>query len=228
MKYVAYLRISKDSHEMGRSRSQNLGIDAQRQIITHFYPNIEKEFTETKSAKNITERPVLQEAIQYCINNRAILVVAKLDRLSRNVDDVRAIVKQLNKKVIFCDIPTQGDGTDMFMITIYAAFAEREREMISLRTSQALQQKIKREGSWQKGNASFGSKENIEKAKAALKKKTAENENIIRAAAMIRQLLTQSKSMPEIITHLNANGFRTSQGNKFSKPIQVQRIVAQA
>src|SRR5690242_897137 len=97
-KYIAYYRVSKDSHKSGRSVSNGLGLEAQKQIVEHFYrDNIVKDFTETKSAKNITDRPVLQEAIKYCLDNDCWLVVAKLDRLSRSVDDVRFVHVKLGR-----------------------------------------------------------------------------------------------------------------------------------
>ncbi len=230
-KYVAYYRISKDYSEKEKERkgikSSNLGMDAQKEIVQHFYPELTAEFVETKSAATITERPVLQEAVEYCLKNDCVLVVAKLDRLSRNVDDCRAIVNKLDRKVIFCDIPTSGDTTDMLIITILAAVAERERELISIRTKQALAVKLERDGAWQTGNKLFGTKENLDASKKALREKRAKNENLIRASAMIKQLHEQSKKPAEIAEYLNKNSYRTSQGKMF-RPTQVTRILAQA
>jgi len=219
-KYVAYYRTSKDSHQSGRSISKGLGLEAQRQIVAHFAPQTEKEFTEVKSAKNITDRPVLQEAIDFCLKNNCWLIVAKLDRLSRNVDDVRFVHSKLNKKITFCDIPSDGE-TDLFTITLFAAFAERERELISLRTSQALKAKIQKEGKWQKSNPNIVKLN--EMAVEAIKSKAKDNENNIRALEMITSKKREGLSFKEIAELLNASKFKTSQNCEF-RPSQVVRI----
>src|SRR5690242_4977342 len=208
-KYIAYYRVSKDSHKSGRSVSNGLGLEAQKQIVEHFYrDNIVKDFTETKSAKNITDRPVLQEAIKYCLDNDCWLVVAKLDRLSRSVDDVRFVHVKLGKKVSFCDIPSDGE-VDLFTITLFAAFAEREREMISLRTKQALAVKKEREGVWQKGNPDFSSGVAGRKGVEAIKKRAEANENSIRALKVIVSSKKEGMNYVEIAKVLNENKFLT-------------------
>jgi DNA invertase Pin-like site-specific DNA recombinase len=211
MNYIAYYRTSKD----GKGRA-GLGLDAQRAIVTRFY-TIETEFIEVKSAKTITDRPVLQDAMRYCIANNCGLVVARVDRLSRDVDDCRLILKQLTNKLFACDIP----GTiDKFTLTLYAAFAERERELISIRTSQALQAKIKRDGAWQKGNAS----ESFRKAgNEANKAKAQSNINTVRASETIRQMIANGLNYAQISAKLNENEFKTANNCSFT-PVQVKRI----
>jgi DNA invertase Pin-like site-specific DNA recombinase len=222
-KYVAYYRISKDSHETGKSKAKGLGLESQRQIVEHFYGDqIVADFTETKSAKNITDRPILQQAIEYCIKNECWLVVAKLDRLSRNTIDALSIVQKLGKKVSFCDIPSEGEA-DEFMITIFAAIAQRERELISIRTSQALQIKIQREGKWNKGNPDFKNGNAQKLAVAAIKLKASENENTIRAAALISEKRRGRLSYAQIAKILNDNKFLSPSGGLFHSS-QVRRI----
>ena len=221
--FVAYYRISKDSHKAGRSKANGLGLESQKQIISHYYGDaVVKEFTETKSAKNITDRPVLKEAIDYCLKHGLWLCTAKLDRLSRNVDDVRSIVKALDGNVSFCDIPSEGKA-DIFTITIYSAFAERERELISIRTSQALQVKIKRSGSWQKRIKAFCNGTIAKKGREAIQEKVANNENILRAAEVIMDKKAQGLSYPVIADLLNKAKFVTPRGFSFSA-VQVYRI----
>jgi DNA invertase Pin-like site-specific DNA recombinase len=230
-KIVAYYRVSKDSHEAGNSKSRGLGLDAQKQIVEHYYGKfIEAEFVETHSAKNIYDRPVLNEAMEYCIKHGCYLVTAKLDRLSRNVDDIRNIVKALNKKVIFCDLPSDGE-LDMFMVTLFAAFAERERELISLRTSQALKIKKEREGNWQgKSEKSITHQTTFVKTGdfskmgvEANRKKAQDNENNIRASAVILDKRRSGHTYPAIAEILNENKFLSPLGKKFSA-MQVKRI----
>jgi DNA invertase Pin-like site-specific DNA recombinase len=230
-RYVAYYRVSKDSHEAGNSKSKGLGLGAQRQIVEHYYlGNIVEEFTETKSAKNITERPVLQEAIRYCIENDAWLCVAKLDRLGRNTIDVLTIVKMLNRRVTFCDIPSEGEA-DEFMITLFAALAARERELISIRTSQALRVKIAKEGKWQgksekwmKFKKDMIDSGELNRRSAIAKKALAENnENTIRALQVIGTKRAENMSFGAISDLLNEKKFLSPEGKMFY-PASVSRL----
>lgn len=221
--YVAYYRISKDSHQSGRSLSKGLGLDAQNQICHHFHgASIKHEFTETKSAKNISDRPELKKAIALCLSTGSWLCVAKLDRLSRNVDDIRLIHKQLSGKISFCDIPSENEP-DLFTITLFAAFAERERQLISLRTSQALKAKIKRQGPWQKGNPAFKDGSASKLSRIAVKQKAASNPNTIRATQLIIEKRLQNLSYQQIADILNKNLFLSPNGLSFG-PSQVFRI----
>lgn len=225
-KYVAYYRVSRDSFKDGKSKSNGLGLEAQKQIAEHYYNKegncIVMEFTETKSAKNISERPILQNAIDYCLKNDCWLLVAKLDRLSRNVDDVRTILKTLDGNISFGDIPAEGKA-DMFTITIYSAFAERERELISLRTKNALKVKKEREGSWQKGNPDFSNGQASKLSVEANKRKAASNENTIRATQVIVSKRADGMTYWEIAQFLNKYKFVTANGNQFYAT-QVMRI----
>lgn len=218
-KYVAYYRLSKEGAKQKEGRS--LGLDAQRSIVEHFFKDgIVKEFVEIQSAKNITDRIELQNAIKYCQDNKFILVVAKIDRLSRDVDDGRYVLKALNNRLRSCDIPGE---IDKFTLTMYLAFAERERELISLRTSQALRAKIAREGKWQTGNPSFKDGSAVKASNEAMRQKALLNENNTRSAAQICLLLEKGKSVPQIVIQLNKSNHKTSRGKEFSY-VQVRRI----
>lgn len=221
--YCAYFRTSKDSFKAGKSKSNGLGLEAQESIVRHFYKDsIVKEYTEVKSAKNISERPILQQAINFCIQEKCWLVVAKLDRLSRNVDDIRFIHKKLNRKISFCDIPSENE-VDLFTITLYSAFAERERELISLRTSQALQAKLKREGKWNHGSELMNNGSLNKLAVKVIKQNAASNENSIRASELISSKLNEGFTYTKIANLLNQKKFLTPNGYLFH-PAQVQRI----
>lgn len=223
-KYVAYYRVSKDSHESGRSKAKGLGLEAQRTIVEHYFgESIVKDFTETKSAKDILHRPILQEAIDYCVRNYCWLVVAKLDRLSRSTIDVLSIVKTLSKRVSFCDIPSEGEA-DEFMITIFAAIATRERELIGIRTSQALQVKLKREGYWGSNSDKYKKHQDVfvksgdfsKMGVEANRKKAFLNENTIRATEMIIGKRRDGLTYAQIADFLNSKKFVTSEGDQFS------------
>lgn len=223
-KYVAYYRVSKNNSKADKDKNKSKGLsqDAQKLIVNHYYKdNIVKEFEEIESGKNITERPILQAAIEYCLKHNLNLAVAKVDRLSRNVDDVRYVFKALKGKLSCCDIPGQ---VDLFMLTMYANFAERERELISLRTSQALQAKITREGKWQKSNPDYKSGKVAAIGRAANTEKALTNENNIKAADVICSKIKEGMSIPEIVIHLNNKKYKTARGNTFSYP-QVARLI---
>jgi len=134
-KFVSYLRVS--THRQG---SSGLGLEAQRQgVLDYLNGNgweLLQEFIEVESGKGsdaLRKRPVLREAIAYAKKHKATLLVAKLDRLARNVHFISALMES---KVEFtaCDFPTANRLT----IHILAAVAEFEREAISRRTKEAL------------------------------------------------------------------------------------------
>ncbi len=225
MKYISYLRCSTK-----RQGESQLGLEAQRQIIAHFYPQVEKEFLEVRSGKNVSERPVLKQAIEYCLKNDCTLVVGKIDRLSRNVDDTRAILKQLNGNLRSCDLPGE---IDLFTLTLFAAFAERERTLISIRTKAALKVRKETKGQWQYPKTVIAPVETengikfvpISEISAQSRKARAlSDQNNIRASSVIK-IMVRNTAIPLIVKHLNDNGFKTSTGGNFSYA-QVQRLAA--
>ena len=130
-KFVSYLRVSTD--KQGRN---GLGIDAQRASITSYLNGgiweLLREFREVESGKN-SNRPQLQEAMNECKRTGATLIIAKLDRLSRDPDFIGMMLKG-GIDFMACDMPE----ANKFTIRIMAALAEKEREMISERTKAAL------------------------------------------------------------------------------------------
>lgn len=128
--FIAYYRVSTD--KQGRS---GLGLDAQKQAVAEFVQgrgNILYEFTEIESGKK-SDRPQLAEALAMCRRHKAKLIIAKLDRLARNVHFISGLMES-NVDFIAVDMPEANRLT----IHILAAVAEHEREMISQRTKAAL------------------------------------------------------------------------------------------
>lgn len=132
---ISYVRVSTDSQ--GRS---GLGIEAQRHLVAEYADQTDaliiREFVEVESGK-IDDRPELNAAIRECRRTGATLVVAKLDRLSRNATFLLSfddMVKRAGIDLHVCDQP----HLDRFMLGIHALVAERERHMISERTRAAL------------------------------------------------------------------------------------------
>jgi DNA invertase Pin-like site-specific DNA recombinase len=131
-KFVAYYRVSTD--KQGKS---GLGLDAQRKAVNDYLDGgdweLVAEFTEIESGKR-SDRPELAKALAACKRRKATLVIARLDRLARNVHFISGLM-ETKVKFVACDMP---EATP-FMLHIYAAVAEQEARAISARTKVALQ-----------------------------------------------------------------------------------------
>lgn len=125
MKYAHYLRVSTDKQGI-----DGYGIDAQRLAISRYVPAA--EFIEVESGKR-KDRPELLKALDYCKKQKKTLVVAKLDRLARNVQFVSMLMES-KVEFICADMPEANKLT----IHIMAAMAEHEADMISSRTKAGL------------------------------------------------------------------------------------------
>lgn len=128
--FIAYYRVSTD-----RQGASGLGLDAQRAAVArHIAPAaLLTEYTEIESGKRHTNRPQLLAALQECRRRKATLVIAKLDRLGRNVAFISALMES-GADFVCCDNP----HANRLMLHMLAAFAEHEREQISQRTKAAL------------------------------------------------------------------------------------------
>lgn len=142
-KYVAYYRVSTD-----RQGKSGLGLSAQRESVMAYLNGgdwiLSGEFVEVESGRNSKRRPELAKALELCRKEGATLVVAKLDRLYRNM---HAMTTLMQSKVEF--VAVDNPHANKFTIHILAAVAEHESELISKRTSETLQSvksKIKRTG----------------------------------------------------------------------------------
>ena len=129
--FIAYYRVS--TARQGRS---GLGLDAQRKSVTDFLNGgsweLLSEFVEVESGKN-DDRPQLEQALATCELSGATLVVAKLDRLSRNLAFL-AKLQDSGARFVAADMPEANELT----IHIMAAVAQAERKAISTRTREAL------------------------------------------------------------------------------------------
>ncbi len=213
MKYVAYYRVS--------TKRQNLGIDAQRNTVVNYINNINGELInsfEEKESGKCDNRSELLKAIDYCKTNRAILVIAKLDRLSRNVSFIFAL-KDANIKFYCCDLPELNTLT----LGIFATLAQSERETISSRTKAALQAKKDKGFKLGAPNASISNDMRIKSAEA-LRRKADNNANNRRAYTVISPLIERNMTLQAIATYLNNNDFRTSKNCLFT-PIAVSRLI---
>ena len=214
--YVAYLRQSTKKQEVS-----GLGIEAQRQIIQKFLGQEKPiaEYVETESGKR-TDRPKLAEALDLCRKTKSTLIVAKLDRLSRNVAFTSKLLES-DVEIKFCDFPE----ANRLVLHIIASIAEYEAGLISQRTKQSLKAKKSR-------GIQLGKPENltnnldraIENSRQTIHKKANDNPNNKRAVAMLKVLIGQELSLSEMARRLNEEGFVTSQGKKFT-PWQVSVLL---
>ena len=206
--YVSYLRQSTKKQSLS-----NLGIEAQREIIQKHLGQIKPiaEFVETESGKK-TDRPKLAEALELCRKTKSTLIVAKLDRLSRNVAFTSKLLES-DVEIKFCDFPE----ANRLVLHIIASIAEYEAGLISQRTKQALKAKKAR-------GVSLGKPENlvnnlgkaITKSNLTNRQKALENDNNRRAIAMLKVMATQDLSLSEMARRLNEEGFVTSRGKQFT------------
>jgi DNA invertase Pin-like site-specific DNA recombinase len=130
-KFVSYLRVS--TAKQGES---GLGIEAQRKAVLEFLNGgngeLLAEYTETESGKK-NDRPKLAKALEHCKLTGATLVIAKLDRLSRNAHFLLGL-QEAGVKFVAVDMPTANELT----VGIMALVAQEERKAISARTKAAL------------------------------------------------------------------------------------------
>jgi DNA invertase Pin-like site-specific DNA recombinase len=191
--------------------------------INHFYSekNIIAEFTDKISGKDVVNRPELQKALHLCKKEKATLVVAKIDRLSRNTEQALIIYRELSERLESCDIP----NLDKFTLTLFMAIADRERKLISIRTKSALDEVIKRRNgkNWRQASEPYKTGSASKAGTKVIKEKADANENNRRAAALIQEYSGKRLNWVAIAQKLNSSGFRASRGGKF-QPVQVKRI----
>jgi len=211
IQYVAYLRVS--TQKQGYS---GLGLEAQRDIIQNFLydKNPIAEYIEVESGRKTDKgRPKLKEALEICRKTGAKLIVAKLDRLARNVAFLSQLLES-DVDIVFCDFPQ----ANKMVLHILAAISQYEAELVATRTKQALAAKKAR-------GAVLGNPdhllENLDSAIAKSvetnKRKAEENPNNKRAAAMLKVLAKEGKTLQEMADYLNEQGFTTSKGYKFTR-----------
>ena len=217
--FVAYYRVSTAKQE-----KSGLGLEAQKAAVKHFTENCKDcvlaEYTEIETGTNKKQRPEFEKAKQAAIAEDATLLIAKLDRLARNVHFISGLMES---KVKFkaLDMPE----ADNFTIHIFAALAEREAKLISERTKAALRARKERGEVW-KGKSNL-TPEAIAKATEARKAKAEANTNNKRAKGYIKSLRDQKLTFAQIADRLNDEGFRSSRGKEF-KPMTVRRLFKKA
>jgi DNA invertase Pin-like site-specific DNA recombinase len=228
--YVAYYRVS--TKKQGDS---GLGLEAQQEMVARYLNGgnwkLVKEFTEIESGtRKGNNRPQLKEALAACKLYGATLVIAKLDRLYRNVYMVSCL-QESGVEFVCCDNPHMGKS----MVQVSAVFAEMEADKISQRTKEALAAK-KRRGEptgatcW-KSNAGKLSADNQKKGRAlavaSIKAKSAEF-----AERVLPKIKDIREGNPIITSYgiakaLDAQNIPTMRGKKWSA-MAVGKLLARA
>ncbi|MCK1410190.1 recombinase family protein [Bradyrhizobium sp. 76] len=217
---IGYVRVST-----GKQAKSGLGKAAQRAAIQRFADaegfeviGWHEEVETGKGADALERRPQLAAALQAARKAKAMVCVAKLCRLSRDVAFVSGLMAQ---RVSFV-VAELGKDVDPFMLHIFAALAEKERNMIAMRTREALQAK-KADG------AKLGGPKLAEARVAAVAAKKAEADrfatNILPVIESIRK--AGSETLREIAAALNARGIHTANGGNWH-PTTVKNILDRA
>jgi DNA invertase Pin-like site-specific DNA recombinase len=229
-RFVSYLRVS--TQRQGRS---GLGREAQQEAVNQFLNGgrhkVVGEFEEIESGKRDDNRPELQKALAMCRIHRATLLVAKIDRLARNVAFVSKLMES-GVKFQAVDMPEANNLT----VHILAAMAEHEAKMISERTKAALAA-VKRRGT------KLGGVRRLKKtgqpwdvASVAHKGRTegllVRREKRDRFVADIMPMIEEQRrlgatTLQQIADALNANGAPAPRGGEWSA-MQVMRVLKAA
>jgi DNA invertase Pin-like site-specific DNA recombinase len=220
---VSYLRVS--TARQGRS---GLGLEAQRQAVEAFAAAhgfaIQAELVEVETGKGtdaLDRRPQLAAALEAArrLGKGTPVIVAKLDRLSRDVAFISGLMAQ-RVPFIVADL---GADADPFMLHLYAALAEKERSLIATRTRAALQAAKAR-------GVVLGNRTNLAEAgQRGVEARVAEAE---RRARNVLPVIREAKaggarSLREIAAALNARGLETPRGARWS-PMAIKRVLERA
>jgi DNA invertase Pin-like site-specific DNA recombinase len=209
-RFLSYLRVST-----AKQGVSGLGIEAQRAAVDAYLNGgkwkLISEVIEVESGKR-NDRPALKDALALCRLHNAVLIVAKLDRLSRNVAFLAALMES-GVEFVACDFPTANKLT----LHIMAAVAENEASMISKRTIDALtaaKARGVRLGGDRAGviasQASKGAMASAQARRAIAQKRSAD------VLPVITAIRAEGKSLRQIASVLNERGIRTARGGEWS------------
>lgn len=212
MKYVLYRRVSTK-----RQGESGLGLEAQNRDIAIYFQHYSEggyqiigEFVDVESGKAGVERQEFEKAVELARKEKARLLVAKLDRISRDVETIAGLIKRVELKV------ARMPHADNFQLHLFAALAEQEREFISQRTKAAL-------AAAQARGVVLGGLRDETAARNIVKSKRAQSA-AEKLRGLIEPMVTAGQSTRQIAAALNASGCRTSTGAEY-RSAQVSRLM---
>jgi DNA invertase Pin-like site-specific DNA recombinase len=209
-KYIAYYRVSRK--EQGIS---GLGLSAQRSSVQKYVSGQEgiilNEYTEIETGTSKRQRVEIHKAIQQAKNENAVLIIAKLDRLARNVNFVSSLM-DAGIEFLAVDMPSANN----FTIHIFSALAEQEAMLISSRTKLAL-------GELRKKGVVLGNPKNLtdnarNKGVQTIKENAINNDRNRQAQSVITSCKEKGMNYRQIAEYLNELNFKTRYGNQFMAP----------
>ncbi len=203
---MGYFRVS--TLEQGKS---GLGLESQKFMVDTFIKSNDGEliesFTEIETGTSKRKRTEIYKAIEYAKKNGAILVIAKIDRLARNVYFVSSLM-ETGVEFVACDLPQATN----FTIHLYAALAEMEAKLISERTRNALAEK-KKQG-FKLGSPQNLTPEGKQRGLEVIKQKALNNKSNIQSTALIIEYREKGYSFDKIAVMLNNLNFGTANGKR--------------
>jgi DNA invertase Pin-like site-specific DNA recombinase len=220
-KFVSYLRVST-----ARQGISGLGLEAQREAVASYLNggkwSLVQEVVEVESGKR-NDRPAIAEALRLCRLHRATLIIAKLDRLARNVHFISSLMES-GVEFVAVDFPQANRLT----VHILAAVAEHEASMISARTKAALAaakaRGVKLGGQRGRADRMEGMARKGNSASAAVRQAACakRNEDLL---PLIEDIRAAGFSTPhQIAAGLNERGITAARGGAWSA-VQVRRIL---
>lgn len=213
--YVGYFRVS--TSEQGKS---GLGLESQKYLVDNFIQSnkgtLINSFTEIETGTSKRKRTEIYKAIEFAKQNNAVLVIAKIDRLARNVFFVSSLM-ETGVEFVACDLPQATN----FTIHLYAALAEMEAKLISERTKNALAEK-KKQG-YKLGSPQNLTQEGKEKGLEVIRQKARNNTANIQSTALIIEYRAKGYSFDKIALKLNELNFGTANG-KLHNSTSVYRL----
>jgi len=215
-KYITYYRVSTK-----RQGLSGLGLEAQKRAVSDFLiskpHHLVGEYTEVESGKK-SSRPQLDEALRACKLTNSKLLIAKLDRLSRNLHFITSL-QESGIEFTAVDMPE----ANTFTVNILGAMAEYERELISARTKSAL--RSAKERGVRLGNPSLNIVRNSDTSSATQARINKANDRAEQLRPVILDIRGGGKmTLSAIAQELTQRGILTSRGNEWT-PSGVSRLL---
>ncbi|WP_371376819.1 recombinase family protein [Thalassotalea aquiviva] len=208
-RYVAYFRVSTQ-----KQGSSGLGLDAQRQAVASYLEQfggvLVAEFLEVESGKRC-DRPEFTRATEYAELANATLLVAKLDRLSRDLHFVTSLQKQ-GIKFKLCDLPE----IDQLTVHILAAMAEHEARMISVRTKQAMHEAKRRGVTLGNPLLDVHRNQNVINANQRRTQQQAQWKDKVLKVILFLEQTEKLTTYQDLANELNKRGLKTIRGKQFT------------